>query len=81
MNAPKRDRFSSHYHSLASGNDDNQESDIHLTKDTEAESTEKKREPSFLRALFHTIGYPFLVTGVYKLAYDLLTFVQPQLLG
>lgn len=40
----------------------------------------KPREPSFLRALLITYGPSFLISIVFKLIQDLLTFVNPQLL-
>ncbi|XP_043918031.1 ATP-binding cassette sub-family C member 3 [Protopterus annectens] len=46
--------------------------------------TDKKKtpkEPSFLNALIRAFGPYFLVGSIYKLAQDLLTFVNPQLLN
>uniref|UniRef100_H3AES0 ABC-type glutathione-S-conjugate transporter n=1 Tax=Latimeria chalumnae TaxID=7897 RepID=H3AES0_LATCH len=51
------------------------EAEVLIPNKTEA------RGPSFLKALLRAFGPYFLIGSVYKLAQDLLTFVNPQLLN
>ena len=37
-------------------------------------------KPSFLRVLFHTYGYNFILTGLIKVLYDQSNFLQPIIL-
>uniref|UniRef100_A0A1I8HV06 ABC-type glutathione-S-conjugate transporter n=1 Tax=Macrostomum lignano TaxID=282301 RepID=A0A1I8HV06_9PLAT len=38
-------------------------------------------KPSFLRVLGKVFGWPYFIAGIWKLAYDLINFAQPQLLS
>ncbi|XP_034960244.2 ATP-binding cassette sub-family C member 3 [Zootoca vivipara] len=44
-------------------------------------SNTKQKEPSFLKALLRTFGPYFLIGSFFKLMQDLLSFVNPKLLG
>uniref|UniRef100_A0A670IZ84 ATP binding cassette subfamily C member 3 n=1 Tax=Podarcis muralis TaxID=64176 RepID=A0A670IZ84_PODMU len=44
-------------------------------------SNTKQKEPSFLKALLRTFGPYFLIGSFFKLIQDLLSFVNPKLLG
>ncbi|XP_078462060.1 ATP-binding cassette sub-family C member 2-like [Lampetra planeri] len=60
-----------------------------IQKDGDKKKSDKKKkksdkrgklDPSLLRALFFTYGWVLLESGIFKLIYDLLTFVSPQIL-
>ena len=47
---------------------------------TETPTGKKTRQPSIWRAIIRTFGGYFAIGGVFKLCYDLITLISPQIL-
>lgn len=73
-------RISSKIHSQSNGGYQRlQDEDLgNDSKKTNVKNSALK--PSFLRALFHSVGYQFALAGIVKLLYDQSNFLQPKIL-